>query len=92
MLLTASLFLSACAKPPLEVYEKPVLTAPHVPADLRSCSAVPQVPGQGARQRDVAVYLVDLYGVASECSTKLKSVDHILTLHERRVAAENLKD
>lgn len=92
MLLTALMLLTACGeKPPFEVYEKPLHTTPYVPADLRHCSELPQVPGTGARQREVADYLTELHGVATECSTKLGSVDHILTKHEARVQSENAK-
>lgn len=78
--------LTACAEEvPFEVYEKPIATSPYVPASIRTCADVPQVPGEGARQRDVAVYVTDLHSVALECTTNLRAVDSTLRKHERRI-------
>lgn len=49
-----------------------------IPTELRECQELPTVPGAGARQSDVAVYVTDLHQTATECKTKLNGIDKIL--------------
>lgn len=50
-----------------------------VPAQLLTCEAQPAAPRGDIRQRDVALYVVDLAEAGADCRTKLGSVRRLLT-------------
>lgn len=91
-ILCALLLLSACGeKPAIEVL--PQTTTITVPDQNRSCSNIPTPPNADtATQRDVAVWLPDVYGAHSECKSDLRAVIRILDAHNveaKRQAAAN---
>lgn len=88
---TLCTLLTACGKPEVQIVERPVPVPVHVPEYLRSCPEVP-VPGvtDATDQADVADYILRLYGVASDCHTKLDSVDGILDQYEAQTETEKI--
>jgi|GEM_PF-2062359 len=63
---------AACANsvpppPPLEI-----------PAQLLHCRPAPDVPGEGATQRDLALFILDLDAAGADCRAKLGAVRGIV--------------
>lgn len=77
------MLLGACDSKPPVVVDRPVAVLPYVPADMRTCPALPAVPGQTAQQNAAAVYVARLHQVAVTCKKKLGTVDGILTEAEK---------
>lgn len=84
---TLCALLTACGKPEPEIIEKPVPVPIYVPEYLLSCPEVPK-PGvtDSTGQADVADYVVNLYGVAVDCRTKLYGVARVIDEHEAKGA------
>jgi len=81
--MTLFALLTACEKPEPTIIYRTIPVHVVVPEYLRTCPEVPR-PGISAEtdQGDVADYVVGLYGVASECRTKLVTIDDILEKHK----------
>ena len=86
-----STVLGACGDDNIQVFEKPVLTAAHVPAEIRTCADIPTAPLGATLQSEVAVYVVDLHATATDCKAKLKAVDAVLKRHDATLLAEKQK-
>ena len=86
--LCALFLLSACAgAPALEVL--PQTTTITVPAQNRACANIPTPPNPDtATQRDVAVWLPDVYAAHSECKSDLRAVIRILDGHNEVAASQ----
>lgn len=70
------MLFGGCSTPdPVQV---PTYIPISVPAELRSCPALPVVPDEYTTQAGVADYVVQLHGVAMTCKTRLNAVDEIL--------------
>lgn len=74
-----TLFLSACTWGEPEVVERPVEITTHIPAELRTCPALPEKPVEPYLQSDVGDYLTRLYGVAAACKSDVRTIDRIYT-------------
>lgn len=88
--LTLCALLTGCEEPEIREVIRPVPVSVHVPQYLRECPTPPKPQvTDTARQSDVSDYLLRLYGVASQCHTKLDAVDDILSKQEaeERLAA-----
>jgi uncharacterized lipoprotein YajG len=70
-LLPCVVLLTACASP--ETTQIKIVKAT-VPGDLLTCPTAPVAPGEGATQRAVAGYLLDLFAAHAECRQKLDLV------------------
>lgn len=51
---------------------------PQVSPSILVCSAEPSIPGEGATQRNVAVYITQLRGAYWDCKGNLSSVKETL--------------
>lgn len=72
------ILLSACASAEPIVAEHIVVQKPEIPQELLSCDSAPETPAGGYTQRDVAEYVLDLYGAWMDCSRKLTAVGNIV--------------
>jgi len=50
------------------------------PVSLRTCETVPDYPGSGMTQRDVAKWSAQLWYAHADCKSKLESVNKALGL------------
>lgn len=98
LVILCALFLSSCGwwttDTKIEVLPQP--TEVLIPAQNRSCPAIPAPPNPdaGASQQDVAAWLPEVFAAHGECRSDLRTTVRIVDAHNaeaRRVAAENAK-
>lgn len=95
--LCALFLISGCSwfEPTIQLEVRPQATTVTVPAQNRSCANIPTPPNPDtATQRDVAVWLPDVYAAHNECKSDLRTVVRIIDSHNAeaaRQAAENKK-
>lgn len=79
--------LSACATPDVVpiVTERPVTL--EVPASLTQQCAIPRPPAAGATQRDVAAYILRLYGALETCAARHQSLVGVINDFKAQIAA-----
>lgn len=83
-----ALSLSACATPeavPI-VTERPVTL--EVPASLTARCVIPNPPAPGATQRDVAAYLLRLYGALETCAERHSGLVSVIEDFKAQIAAQ----
>lgn len=91
-LFAAFLAISACeGANRIEILPQP--TEVLIPVSNRTCGGIPTPPNPDvATQRDVAVWLPDVYAAHAECRSDLRTTVRIVDAHNeeaRRVADEN---
>lgn len=65
--------LGGCATAPVYV-DRVVVERPHVAPSLLACRPEPEPLPVGARQRDVAPYVIDVLAAGADCRRKLGTV------------------
>lgn len=83
----STLSLMACADIPAPVVRE-VPFVPDVPPELFACPGAPQPPADGATQRDVAVYILDLHEAHADCRADLGAVEQVLMDARQRVESK----
>jgi len=61
----------------------PPAPPPEIPAQLLTCAPAPEVPGEGATQRDLALFILDLDAAGQDCRAKLTGVRRLLAARAR---------
>lgn len=73
-LAAAVVVLGGCQTTRTEYVERVVTVRPHVAPSLLRCKAEPEPLPAGARQRDIAPYVIDLAEAGADCRRKLGTV------------------
>ena len=84
-MLCVAAMLSACgslrdlaappAPPPItRIVEVPTVERLTLPPDLLTCAEAPAPPGDGATQRDAALWVADLHAAHADCAARLAAV------------------
>lgn len=75
-LLFCAALLTACAKsePPPKLIVETKIERLRVPDSLLACALAPPIPADGATQRDVALFIADLWAAWADCRSKLAAV------------------
>lgn len=73
--LCCAILLTGCTGAP-QTHIKVV--RPEIPVSLQSCADVPDYPGEGITQRDIAANYTRLWYAHADCKSKLQSLNHAL--------------
>jgi len=79
-LLSCAILLTGCGTsliPPPEVITEIKVEKTKVPESLLTCPSAPAPPAANS-QRDVALYILDLWDAGEECRTKLQEVRNLV--------------